>query len=123
MGTGKTYDDGNPLFANASDVPKELDKPIVDMEVCRQFISSQPNGDITDMNEFRACLYNESNYEEQMCEGDSGGPAYILQDGEQTVVGIASAITAGNCSSPLAAAVYMDVFKLDNWIRETTGIA
>jgi secreted trypsin-like serine protease len=50
-----------------------------------------------------------------LCWGDSGGPAFVLQNGDWELVGVTS--WSNYCGFPNEFSYFTDVQKLHNWIE------
>ena len=121
MGVGAT-EAQDPTVYNSPDVPSEVEIPVIDVEKCRELYGADGT-DTKDINEFRICFHKDGGGLSS-CFVDSGGPAFkLLENDEQILIGITSEGLNDNCTGPTAGNLYMDVFKMESWIRETTGIS
>ena len=120
MGVGAT-EAQNPTVHNSPDVPSEVEIPVIDVEKCRELYGADGT-DTKTVNEYRICFHKEGGGA-SACYVDSGGPAFKIENDEQILIGITSEVITPNCTGPNAGSAYMDVFKMESWIRETTGIS
>ena len=97
------------------DLLRKVDVKVLENEVCRRWLSSDPPNAGYRIGDRVLCAGFEEGGKDS-CRGDSGGPLILKRDGRSQLIGLVS--WGWRCARPRSPGVYTRVSEYVDWIRD-----